>query len=118
MTRLPGVQLQLFLNKPVLTEPAGGGGVALGQAITGQVPAAPASAVAAGSTVRITVPGQAPAEVPVDASGQWQFTAPSPAGRLRFTAETINGFSHSGASSFDVTVLPSDLPAPVHCQPG
>ena len=117
MTRLPGVQLQLFLNKPVLTEPAGGGGVALGQAITGQVPAAPASAVAAGSTVRITVPGQAPAEVPVDASGKWQFTAPSPAGRLRFTAETINGFSHSGASTFDVTVLPSDLPAPSIASP-
>ena len=117
MTRLPGVQLQLFLNKPVLTEPAGGGGVALGQAITGQVPAAPASAVAAGSTVRITVPGQAPAEVPVDSSGKWQFTAPSPAGRLRFTAETINGFSHSGASTFDVTVLPSDLPAPSIASP-
>ena len=117
MTRLPGVQLQLFLNKPVLTEPADGGGVALGQAITGQVPAAPASAVAAGSTVRITVPGQEPAEVPVDASGQWQFTAPSPAGRLRFTAETINGFSHSGVSTFDVTVLPSDLPAPSIASP-
>ncbi len=117
MTRIPGVQLQLFLNKPVLTEPADGGGVALGQAITGQVPAAPASAVAAGSTVRITVPGQAPVEVPVDAAGQWQFTAPSPAGRLRFTAETINGFSHSGAGSFDVTVLPSDLPAPTIASP-
>lgn len=118
MTRLPGVQLQLFLNKPVLTEPANGGGVALGQAITGQVPAAPASAVAAGSTVRITVPGQAPVEVPVDSAGQWQFTAPSPAGRLRFTAETLNGFSHSDASSFDVTVLPSDLPAPSITSPG
>lgn len=117
MARLPGVQLQLFLNKPVLTEPDDGGGVALGQAITGQVPAVPASAVAAGSTVRITVPGQAPVEVPVDAAGQWQFTAPSPAGRLRFTAETINGFSHSGASSFDVTVLPSDLPAPTIASP-
>ncbi|MFF1382148.1 trypsin-like serine protease [Arthrobacter sp. NPDC058288] len=113
MTRLPGVQLQLFLNKPLLTEPADGGGVALGQTITGQVPAAPASAVAAGSKVRITVTGQEPVEVPVDAAGQWQFTAPSPAGRLRFTAETINGFSHSGASSFAVTVLPSQLPAPV-----
>ena len=112
MTRLPGVQLQLFLNKPVLTEPADGGGVALGQAITGQVLAAPASAVAEGSAVRITVPGHDPVEVPVDAAGQWQFTAPSPAGRLQFTAETVNGFSHSGASSFDVTVLPSDLPAP------
>ncbi|MDR6505045.1 trypsin-like serine protease [Arthrobacter oryzae] len=117
MTRLPGVQLQLFLNKPLLTEPADGGGVALGQAITGQIPAAPASAVAAGSTVRITVPGQAPMEVPVDSAGQWRFTAPSPAGRLRFTAETVNGFSHSGASSFDVTVLPSDLPAPTIANP-
>lgn len=118
MTRLPGVQLQLFLNKPSLTEPADGGGVAVGQAITGQVRAAPASAVAAGSKVRITVPGKTPVEVPVDASGQWQFTAPSPAGRLRFTAETINGFSSSGASSFDVTVLPSELPAPVISAPG
>jgi LPXTG-motif cell wall-anchored protein len=117
MTRLPGVQLQLFLNKPLLTEPADGGGVALGQAITGKVPAAPASAVAAGSKVRITVPGQEPVEVPVDAAGQWQFTAPSPAGRLRFTAETVNGFSHSGAISFDVTVLPSELPSPAIASP-
>ncbi|CAN7476152.1 trypsin-like serine protease [Arthrobacter sp. LjRoot78] len=118
MTRLPGVQLQLFLNKPSLTSPADGAGVALGQPITGQVPAAPASAVAAGSKVRITVLGEAPMDVPVDASGQWQFTAPSPAGRLRFTAETVNGFSHSGASSFDVTVLPAELPAPVISTPG
>jgi LPXTG-motif cell wall-anchored protein len=118
MTRLPGVQLQQFLNKPVLTDPAGGRGIAVGQTITGQVPAAPASAVAAGSKVRVTVPGQAPLEVAVDDSGQWQFTAPSPAGRLSFTAETINGFSHSGAASFEVTVLPSDLPAPAVTSPG
>lgn len=117
MTRLPGIQLELFLNKPALTGPANGGGVALGQAITGQVAAAPASAVAAGSKVRITVPGQPSADVPVDSSGRWQFTAPSPAGRLRFTAETVNGFSHSGASSFEVTVLPSELPAPVIAAP-
>jgi LPXTG-motif cell wall-anchored protein len=117
MTRLPGVQLQLFLNKPSLTEPADGGGVAVGRTITGKVPAAPASAVAAGSKVRITVPGHPPAEVPVDASGNWHFTAPSPAGRLRFTAETVNGFSHSGASSFNVTVLPAELPAPVISAP-
>lgn len=118
MTRLPGVQLQLFLNKPSLTSPADGAGVALGQSITGQVPAAPASAVAAGSKVRITMTGQAPMDVPVDASGQWQFTAPSPAGRLQFTAETVNGFSHSGDTSFDVTVLPAELPAPVISTPG
>lgn len=118
MTRLPGVQLQLFLNKPSLTSPADGAGVALGQPITGQVAAAPASAVAAGSKVRITMPGQAPMDVPVDGSGQWQFTAPSSAGRLQFTAETVNGFSHSGGSSFDVTVLPAELPAPVISTPG
>lgn len=117
MTRLPGVQLQLFLNKPLLTEPADGGGVALGQSITGQVPAAPASAVAAGSKVRITVPGHEPVDVAVDAAGQWQFTAPSAAGRLRFTAETVNGFSHSGASTFNVTVLPSELPPPAIASP-
>ncbi|MBT2596562.1 trypsin-like serine protease [Arthrobacter sp. ISL-72] len=118
LTRLPGVQLQLFLNKPALTSPANGGGVAVGRSITGQVPAAPASAVAAGSAVRITVPGQDPVDVPVDATGQWQFTAPSQTGRLQFAAETINGFSRSGASSFDVTVLPSELPAPAIASPG
>jgi hypothetical protein len=119
VTQIPGgVQLQLFLNKPVLTDPADGGAVAVGQTITGHVPAAPASAVAAGSKVRITVPGQQPIDVPVDAAGLWQFTAPSPAGPLRFSAETLNGFSHSGASPFDVTVLPSDLPAPEVLSPG
>jgi hypothetical protein len=119
ITQIPGgVQLQLFLNKPVLTDPADRGAVAVGQTISGQVPAAPASAVAAGSKVRITVPGQQPIDVPVDAAGLWQFTAPSPAGGLHFLAETVNGFSHSGASPFDVTVLPSDLPAPEVLSPG
>lgn len=118
MTRLPGVQLQLFLNKPALADPADGGTVAVGRPITGQVPAAPASAVAADSKVRITVAGKAPFEVPVDSAGQWHFTAPSPAGRLRFSAETVNGFSHSGAASFEVTVLPADLPSPVVASPG
>ena len=51
---LPGYQLELFLNKPAVTSPAPGGTYEPGQTITGNVPAAPASAVAAGSTVRIT----------------------------------------------------------------
>ena len=101
---LPGYQLELFLNKPTVTSPTPGGTFEPGQTIGGTVPAAPASAVAAGSTVRITLAGQAPFAVPVDSAGNWQFTAPEAApgaasGALSFTAETVNGFSDSGASA-------------------
>ena len=103
---LPGYQLELFLNKPAVTSPVPGGTYEPGQAIIGNVPAAPASALAAGSLVRITVAGQAPVEVPVDDAGNWQFVAPeavpgaAPAA-LSFTAETVNGFSASGAGAFE-----------------
>ncbi|WP_258060662.1 S1 family peptidase [Arthrobacter sp. 4R501] len=98
---LPGYQLELFLNKPTVTSPAPGATFDVGQTVTGMVAAAPASAVAAGSKVRITVSGQAPIEVPVDPGAAWSFTAPAVAGPLRFTAETVNGFSTSGAAAFD-----------------
>lgn len=98
---LPGYQLELFLNRPTVTSPAPGATFDAGQTITGVVAAAPASAVAAGSKVRITVSGQTPLEVPVDAGGAWSFSAPAVAGPLRFTAETVNGFSTSGAAAFD-----------------
>lgn len=103
---LPGYQLELFLNKPAVTSPAPGGTYEPGQTITGSVPASPASAVAAGSSVRITVAGQAPVEVPLDDAGNWQFTAPEAvpgavSGTLSFTAETVNGFSASGSSAFE-----------------
>lgn len=106
MAVLPGYQLELFLNKPAVTSPAPGGTYEPGQTITGNVPAAPASAVAAGSTVRITVAGQAPVEVPLDGAGNWQFTAPEARsgavpGALSFTAETVNGFSASGPAAFE-----------------
>ena len=112
---LPDVQLQLFLNKPELAAP--GQAVRPGQPIPGRVPAAPASAVAANSTVRITVDGEAPVEVPVDAAGIWSFPAPGASGRLSFTAETVNGFSRSGAATLAVTVeepaaVPPAEPAP------
>ena len=86
-----------------------------GQPITGRVPAAPASAVAANSKVRITVANQAPVEVPVDAAGNWTFPAPATTGPLTFTAETVNGFSSSGAVALAVNV--SDLDAPVITAP-
>ncbi len=97
---LPGYQLELFLNKPLITSPGPGGTFEAGQTVAGQVPAAPASAVAAGSKVRITVGAQAPFEVPLDAGGNWSFVAPEATGALRFSAETVNGFSVSGASDF------------------
>ncbi|MCU1518263.1 MAG: LPXTG-motif cell wall anchor domain protein, partial [Pseudarthrobacter sp.] len=107
---LPGYQLELFLNKPAVTSPGRGGTVDAGQAIAGKVAAAPASAVAAGSAVRITVAGQKPFEVPVDGEGNWQFTAPETSkgkaasvkasSEFRFTAETVNGFSTSGSRAF------------------
>lgn len=105
---LPGYQLELFLNKPLVTSPGPGGTFEAGQTVAGQVPAAPASAVAAGSKVRITVAAQAPFEVPVDAAGNWSFVAPEITGALRFSAETVNGFSASGASDF---VLEPAVPA-------
>ncbi|HSO17349.1 MAG TPA: S1 family peptidase [Arthrobacter sp.] len=111
LTKFPtAVELQLFLNKPELVAPENLTFKA-GQPITGRVPAAPAAAVAAASRVRITVEGQQPADVPVDPSGNWSFPAPATAGALRFTAETVNGFSTSGAVSLAVDV--SDLDAPV-----
>jgi hypothetical protein len=113
LTRLPGVQLELFLNKPVLTGPADSGQVAAGQTITGRVDAAPATAIAANSKVRISVPCHDPIEVPVGADGTWQFAAPAAVGKLSFTAETVNGFSSSGTASFEVNVAPGGvLPAP------
>ncbi|WP_458111790.1 hypothetical protein M1D88_16190 [Arthrobacter sp. R1-13] len=113
MTRLPGVQLEVFLNKPVLTNPADGGPVAGGGTITGRVDAAPAASLAANSKVRISVPGQDPFEVPVSRDGTWRFTAPAILGELSFTAETVNGFSSSGAASLSVIVESGTLPAPM-----
>ncbi|WP_246848599.1 S1 family peptidase [Pseudarthrobacter sp. NIBRBAC000502772] len=115
---LPGYQLELFLNKPAVTSPAPGATFDAGQTVTGMVAAAPASAVAAGSKVRITVSGQAPLEVPVDAGRAWSFTAPAVDGPLRFTAETVNGFSTSGAAAFDFApVNQPSQPAPQSSPP-
>ena len=116
LTVLPGYQLELFLNKPAVTAPASGKAYQAGQQISGQVPAAPASAVAAGSSVRITLQGKDPFEVPVDSAGTWTFTAPQDGGTLRFTAETVNGYSRSGANSFEFASAappaPPTSPAP------
>lgn len=113
---LPGYQLELFLNKPELVGPADLT-FAAGTSITGRVPAAPATAVAAHSKVRITVPGHQSREVPVDAAGEWSFTAPLPAGPLTFTAETVNGFSRSVAVSLTAVVAPSPLAASIITTP-
>lgn len=107
-----GVQLQLFLNKPELVAPPNLT-FAAGTSVTGHVPAAPASAVAAHSKVRITVAGQQPLEVPVDAGGNWSFNAPEAPGTFTFSAETVNGFSRSGAVTLTAIVAPSSLAAPV-----
>ena len=120
--RIPGgVQLQLFLTKPTLTA-AANGTVTAGEPITGHVDAGSASVVAPNSKVRITVKGQKPGqksgqpvEVPIDASGNWQFPAPSSAGSFKFSAETVNGFSRSGAVSLSVDV--SRLAAPAITSP-
>ncbi|WP_255770555.1 peptidase [Pseudarthrobacter sulfonivorans] len=110
-----GVQLELFLNKPTVTKPAPGSTFDAGATISGQVAAAPASAVAAGSKVRVTLAGEDPIEVPVDPAGGWSFTAPGVPRPLRFTAETVNGFSKSGATAFEFDPAPAAPPvvAPV-----
>ena len=120
--RVPGgVQLQLYLAKPTLAA-AANGTVTAGEPIKGHVGAGSASVVAPNSKVRITVKGQKPGqtagqplEVPVDASGKWQFPAPSSAGQFKFSAETVNGFSRSGAISLSVDV--SRLAAPAITSP-
>lgn len=109
---LPGYQLELFLNRPAVISPAPGATFDAGQAIRGRVAAATASAVAAGSKVRVTVAGRTPFEVPVDASGAWSFTAPAVSGPLSFRAETVNGFSSSGEAAFEFAPAPQ-VPAPV-----
>lgn len=121
MAVLPDYQLELFLNKPAVTSPASGGPFNPGQTVTGNVPAAPASAVAAGSTVRITVSGQAPFDVPIDDAGNWHFTPEAvpgaAAGALSFTAETINGFSRSGARAFEFAPAVTETPPPPVTEP-
>jgi hypothetical protein len=108
-----GVQLELFLNKPSVTAPAPGATFDAGQTVTGMVAAAPASAVAAGSKVKVALAGEAPFEVPVDGNGAWSFTAPAGSGPLKFTAETVNGFSASGAVAFEYAAAPQiAVPAP------
>ena len=114
---LPGYQLELFLNKPLVSSPAPGGAYEPGQVVSGTVPAAPASAVAAGSAVRITLQGQEPFEVPVNADGSWSFTAPDGGQTLRFTAETVNGFSVSGAADFGFAPVAPAQPAPAEPVP-
>jgi len=111
---LPGYQLELFLNRPAVSSPAPGATYEPGQAISGTVPAAPATAVAAGSNVRITIQGQEFFDVPVSADGTWSFPAPEGKGALRFTAETVNGFSASGAADFEFAPA---APAPTEPAP-
>ncbi|UEL27886.1 S1 family peptidase [Pseudarthrobacter sp. L1SW] len=113
---LPGYQLELFLNKPGVSATADTT-VKAGTSITGRVAAAPASAVAQGSQVRITYAGRQPFDVPVQSDGTWAFTAPEAPGPFTFTAETVNGFSRSGAVTLSVVIAPSFLLAPVITTP-
>ncbi|WP_306736978.1 trypsin-like serine protease [Arthrobacter sp. ZGTC412] len=112
---LPGYQLEVFLNKPVLTSPALGESVQASHAISGRVPAEPASA--AGTAVRITLPGHETFDVPVDEAGSWSFNAPWPAGPLTFQAETLNGSSRSRAASLTADVAPAPLASPTIAAP-
>jgi streptogrisin C len=107
---LPGVELRLFLNKPVLAGALPSGPIKAGQRVAGRIPAPPATDVPAGSSVRITLPGREPLTIPVDAGGNWSFTAPAFA--TQFSAQAINGFSRSGISTFRTAAKP-EQPAPV-----
>ena len=111
---LPGVELRLFLNKPVLTTPLPPGPIAEGQSVSGQIPALPGTSVPAGSIVRITFPAMEPLEVPADADGRWSFVAP--ASTIQFSAQAINGFSSSAITSFRSPAHPV-MPAPAPPDP-
>jgi streptogrisin C len=111
---LPGVELRLFLNKPVLTTPLPPGPIAEGQRISGRIPALAGTSVPAGSSVRITLPGREPLVVPADPDGMWSFTAP--ASTPGFSAQAVNGFSSSAVSTFRSPAEPA-APAPAPSGP-
>ncbi|MDQ1060040.1 streptogrisin C [Arthrobacter globiformis] len=109
MSVLQGVQLRLFLNRPVLAGSLPAGPIAPGQRITGRLASAPATDVPAGTQVRVTFPGSEPFDVDVDATGSWAFSAPGSA--TEFTAQAMNGFSRSELSNFSTVPAPG-VPAP------
>ncbi|WP_457973823.1 S1 family peptidase [Arthrobacter sp. D1-17] len=110
---LPGVELRLFLSKPVLTTPLSAGPIAEGQRISGRIPSLAGTSVPAGSSVRITLPGREPLVVPADAAGMWSFAAP--ASTPGFSAQAVNGFSSSAVSTFRSRTEPA---APAPAPPG
>ena len=105
MAVLPGVQLRLFLNRPVLAGVLPPGPIETGQRVAGRLASAPATDIPAGTQVRVTFPGSEPFDVDVDAQGNWAFSAPAPAGG--FTAQTVNGFSRSQPSTFSTAPEPA-----------
>ncbi|WP_314194034.1 trypsin-like serine protease [uncultured Arthrobacter sp.] len=115
MSVLQGVQLRLFLNRPVLAGSLPAGPIAPGQRITGRLATDPATDVPAGTQVRVTFPGSEPFDVDVDATGNWTFTAPGSG--TGFTAQAINGFSRSEPSSFSTVPKPG-VPKPGVPAPG
>ncbi len=115
LTHIPGVQLQLFLNKPELAGTSTLSTVPPNSVIHGRVAAAPASAVALNSKVRLVGLTPDAVEIPVDTAGNWSFTAPAAEGAIRLTAETINGYSQSGTTTFTLNV--SELVAPTITSP-
>ncbi|UKA53618.1 peptidase [Arthrobacter sp. FW305-BF8] len=112
MAVLPGVELRLFLNRPVLAGVLPPGPIKTGQRVAGRLAASPATDVPARTQVRVTFPGSEPFDVDVDDQGNWAFPAPAPAGE--FTAQTVNGFSRSGLSTFSAAPEPAapESPAP------
>jgi hypothetical protein len=118
MAVLPGVQLRLFLNRPVLAGVLPPGPIKTGQRVAGRLASAPAADVPAGTQVRVTFPGSEPFDVDVDAQGNWAFTAPAPA--AKFTAQTVNGFSRSQPGTFSTVPEPAapEPAAPASPAPG
>ncbi|GAB12023.1 putative S1 family peptidase [Arthrobacter globiformis NBRC 12137] len=115
MSVLQGVQLRLFLNRPVLAGSLPAGPIAPGQRITGRLATDPATDVPAGTQVRVTFPGSEPFGVDVDATGNWTFSAPGSG--TGFTAQTMNGFSRSEPSTFSTVPKPT-VPKPAVPAPG
>ncbi|MDQ0755298.1 hypothetical protein [Arthrobacter sp. B3I4] len=119
MKQIPGVKLQLFLNKPELSGTPSESTVFSNTVVRGRVLAAPASAVATGSTVHLVRSSQGTVQetldVPVDGTGNWSFRAPASEGSFQFKAETRNGFSNSGTVAFNLNV--SELAAPAITAP-
>lgn len=107
LPKIPGYEVAIDLDAPVVTSPTSGSTVVTGSTITGTAPGA--------ELVEVTGVG-APFEVAVS-NGTFSFAAPGAPGDYSYTLTSVNGFSTSEPTSYELTVELAPTPAPVFTSP-